>query len=579
MSAVGTRGFVICGAAACSQPIALTVEPGATKIEATCLDGHKHMYASTDVRRRPGPQRLIGLAALGIGAFGVAASLRSGIPSRILTVVAGACLLGIDLVLPRMIARDRWYRKLLPLWCLVPFALVFVGGASQHYHTRQEAMGEIGTLANEVARQLEKDAPSPAPTITSMLRHWRDVSTCTSKAIYDGTTIKSAVAELTAAHFDKVDEKEEARRFSALARTVANDLSTRAADPGCVQQDADHDTYSSFMLALAIQGLFVFWIPCLLAVAIGKARRSIDGPAARAFAPKAVRRLLQVRDENILGEHRSLFVPRVCFGILLLLGTTYVFAPLGLKTTYMMSLIDQHATPGLPSVTLWATEFAEAPIVIAGFVGFLLYALLTATQRFALDDFDDQALLSLFVRGLIVMLLSLTLSASSSNADISRLFVFIAGVFPVRALEAIAAKVHITLDPDFSSDDAGSFDGLQSLDPTKAFALRAAGIRSTADLAAMNINVIAERVRINPRLLGRIVDRAILLDAAGKPIVDKLETCGIRLATELADLAATLPKNVVDTLGDTGKTLADRLAVDPRVKAVRQWLDSTSDEV
>ena len=42
-----------------------------------------------------------------------------------------------------------------------------------------------------------------------------------------------------------------------------------------------------------------------------------------------------------------------------------------------------------------------------------------------------------------------------------------------------------------------------SLDPAKVFAVRAAGIQSSYDLAAMPIEEIVGRVRIDPRLLGR----------------------------------------------------------------------------
>ncbi len=221
-------------------------------------------------------------------------------------------------------------------------------------------------------------------------------------------------------------------------------------------------------------------------------------------------------------------------------------------------------------------------MIVVGFVGFLMYALITATQRFALDDFDDRALLALLVRGLVVMLLSFALSSSDVNEFASRMFVFIAGVFPVRALEAIAKRVNMTIDPDFSGDQDSSFAGLSGLDPVKVFALRAVGIQSTYDLAAMNIEDVAERVQIDPRLLGRAVDRSILIDAMGLALTEKLGNYGITSATELVDVEkletlitsppAGAPADDSTTFLHAGPIVQNRLRTDQRVKSVRGWL-------
>lgn len=175
------------------------------------------------------------------------------------------------------------------------------------------------------------------------------------------------------------------------------------------------------------------------------------------------------------------------------------------------------------------------------------------------------------------------------NETASRIFVFIAGVFPTRALEALAKKVNVAIDPDFDST-VSSFDGLPSLDPTKVFALRSAGIQSTYDLAAMPIDMIAERVRIDPYLLGRAVDRAILIDAIGLSVARRLEPFAITSATELVALEDNMPALVEATtdahqpvggcadgaLRDTALRVAHRLADDSRVQQVRTWLAGRS---
>jgi uncharacterized protein YhhL (DUF1145 family) len=256
---------------------------------------------------------------------------------------------------------------------------------------------------------------------------------------------------------------------------------------------------------------------------------------------------------------------------------TYVFAPFGLKASYTMSLVDDHALPGHTSFVLWCDNFSATPVIVVGFVGFLIYALITATQRFAQDDLDDQAVFSLLVRGLVVILLSFALSSSPVNTEAARLFVFIAGVFPIRALEAIAKRANISIDPDFPSDGPGSFEGIPSLDPAKVFALRAAGIQSSYDLAAMPIEEIVGRVRIDPRLLGRAVDRALLIDAVGRKLAADLEPFAITSATELVDAQQAMPEAVTAALGEAPKRAADRLARDARIDKIRKWLASETD--
>jgi len=181
-----------------------------------------------------------------------------------------------------------------------------------------------------------------------------------------------------------------------------------------------------------------------------------------------------------------------------------------------------------------------------------------------------------------VILLSFALSSSPINDTASRLFVFIAGVFPVRALEAIAKRANVAIDPEFESDSTKSFDGLPSLDPAKVFALRAAGIQSSYDLAAMPLEDIAARVRIDPRLLGRAVDRALLIEAIGLTLAAKLEPFAITSATELVELnkQQPMPDAIAKAFGDSDnavKRLADRLASDPRLEKIQKWLDDSRD--
>lgn len=482
--------------------------------------------------------------------------------------IALACLGVIGLVVIDSCVRPRsdrqgaeHLRRFLPFWALVPFLCALASSAWVHYQQWQSGMADIRELAQELA-----DAPAI-----------RD----TEKRITADTIEATLAAGLPRRFSGAFASASEKQQFYDLARVVGHDLKRAHGDPREVVRRARRDTLLDFCLALGAQALFVLWIPFLLMISIARASHKLAARASAQVACEVVpaarplRRSIDLRDRRILAEDRLFFVPRLCFGALLVLGTTYVFSPFGLKASYIMSLVNDHALPGRTSFALWCNNFAAAPVIVVGFVGFLIYALITATQRFVQDDLDDQALLSLLVRGLIVILLAFALSSSPINDDVSRLFVFIAGVFPLRALEAIAKRTNITIDPDFPSDGPGSFDGIPSLDPSKVFALRAAGIQSTYDLAAMPIEEIVGRVRIDPRLLGRAVDRALLIDAIGPRLTSELEPFAITSATELVAVAAqpaAFPAALLEKLGDAPQRAAERLARDPRVDSVRRWL-------
>lgn len=518
--------------------------------------------------------------------------------------------------------RPRWYRRYLSLWCLVPFAAALAGSFWVHYQKRVESLHDVRELAIDLRQAIS--TKYPAKTWGTPLSELWACMASSNDCIPDPTDVltteelNAAVVELVAKRYATGSkgaglevrseaaleslESEESRRFGELARVVGRDLRLACGDVALVYQRITNDTLLDFYLALAIQALFVLWIPVMLAVSIARAHRRDSHRGTRSISDS-----LHSRDTRILAEDQVLFVPRFVFGALLVLGTNYVFSPFGLKATYIMTTVDEHALPGHPSWVLWSTSFAAVPVLVVGFVGFLLYALITASQRFALDDLDDQTLISLLIRGLVVILLCFALSSSPMNETVSRIFVFIAGVFPLRALEALAKKVNIAIDPDFDGS-VSSFDGLPSLDPAKVFALRSAGIQSTYDLAATPIDEIAERVRIDPRLLGRAVDRAILIDAMGLALARRLEPFAITSATELVALKDRMPPlvEVVETtppassaflgapadgtpgapppslplpsspLREAAVRVAERLANDLRVAQVRAWLAGSS---
>ncbi|HMG20803.1 MAG TPA: hypothetical protein VK607_05780 [Kofleriaceae bacterium] len=490
---------------------------------------------------------------------------------------------------PEGAAKLRWF---LPVWSLVPFACALACSAWVHFQQWRNGLDDFRDIAAELdGKSLDRVIAERFPYAPADPREQRHFIELAQVVAHDRDLAKIKLDRLRS-HKDKPDQDEPTGpRFTGDRFTEGNPIEDKPAEACASVLEKPHgnvkfvrcrarrDSMLDFVLTLGAQAVFVLWIPGLLMISMARARRNLDTHAdsrlgdncRAAAAPMSLHDCIAYRDLRILAEDRSYFIPRLCFGALLVLGTTYMFAPFGLKESYLMSLANDHALPGHTSFVLWCNNFAEVPVIVVGFVGFLVYALITATQRFAQDDLDDLSIMALLVRGLIVILLSLALSASPINNEAARLFVFIAGVFPVRALEAIAKRANVSIDPDFASDGPSSFEGIPNLDPAKVFALRAAGIQSSYDLAAMRIEDVARRVRIDPRLLGRAVDRAILIDAVGRKLAEQLEPFAITSATELVD-ARPLPEAVTDRLGDAPGRAAQRLADDGRVVQVRHWL-------
>ena len=66
-----------------------------------------------------------------------------------LGTVGGSCFL-IEYWMRRMSGRANPFRIFLPIWSLIPFAIACVIGATQHLHTRDDAMLELRKLAGEL---------------------------------------------------------------------------------------------------------------------------------------------------------------------------------------------------------------------------------------------------------------------------------------------------------------------------------------------------------------------------------------------------------------------------------------------
>ena len=205
---------------------------------------------------------------------------------------------------PGALPSPRWYRRYLTWWCLVPFVSALAGSFWVHYQKRREALDDIRQVAIDVKREVatarHKDwgrwalDDRVAAAITAIAPDAGDDDPLVVLAAASGVTCRVEPTTVTAAdinlsvstmfseRFAAEHEElpplrgestlisEQARRFVELARVIGRDLRLRCGDVDAVYADAASDTLLNFGLALAIQALFVLWIPVLLAITIAR---------------------------------------------------------------------------------------------------------------------------------------------------------------------------------------------------------------------------------------------------------------------------------------------------------------------
>jgi len=246
----------------------------------------------------------------------------------------------------------------------------------------------------------------------------------------------------------------------------------------------------------------------------------------------------------------------------------------------MTAIIGLTSVPAKSPLQLWLAQYQHLSPLLAAYVGFLIYCMTEFLWRYRSADLHGRMLVSLLNRGIIALLLSLLLSAV--NADGGTVFVataFFVGVFPQTGIQALAklAKLNVetlTLDP------SSNFRKIPEIDIWKEASLAELGISNLDDLAKTDLPQLLLTVGIQPRVLLRAVDRAVLAEelsappvrtpaSAGSPErrdpVDALDTLGVRTASTLVlfldggdafenSTSQHLPANVWRTLTAEEKT-------------------------
>jgi hypothetical protein len=283
-----------------------------------------------------------------------------------------------------------------------------------------------------------------------------------------------------------------------------------------------------------IQAILVLLFPALFVTSFFRAAHEIGDYHDSGHRPSFSRDVRYRRNLAMLAEQleSSFFWRRVGFALLIVLGCTYLLSPLGLKASIVGDYLAMNSLPGETSLPLLLTEFKRAPAFTVGFAGFFLYSLTVFVRRFATHDLNDRIFLPLFLRGITVLLLALLLSSLDDQSVVSRALIFAVGIFPQAGLQAIAKMTQTTVDR-ISKENGLGFSAIPEIDFWKETTLEELGINDYNDLAKADLEELLLEVGLNPLLLVRATDRALLVHTLGISMAQKLEAIPLFTASEL----------------------------------------------
>jgi hypothetical protein len=220
--------------------------------------------------------------------------------------------------------------------------------------------------------------------------------------------------------------------------------------------------------------------------------------------------------------------------------------------------------------------FENAPPLVAGFVGFLLYVTMTLFARFTSNDVNDRMFVSFFNRGITVLFFGLVLSGvSSEGGNVLRALAFVIGVFPQAGMQAIANIAKVGVEK-YTADASRGLQDIADIDVLKQSVLAELGITSVSDLARSDLKQLVALVGINPCVLLSAVDKALLLDAVNPPLAAKLDASyTLRSASRFVDYFTSNKAKNTALLGTVGAALQvdltpvyDRLVADSNARFI-----------
>lgn len=288
------------------------------------------------------------------------------------------------------------------------------------------------------------------------------------------------------------------------------------------------------------KAMLILFFPVLLVSSLWQAWRDVVAPpgllagdGGRRFASFPAEIRYRRHRRYLADQERSFFVRRAAFAMLMTYGIAYVVAPLGHQAMAIGDFAQLHAAPGAPTYPFLFDAFDRAPLFSVGFAGFLVFALGRFMRRFNDGDLQDRVLLSLFLRGLTVLLLTFVLPSVGEQDILVRPLVFAIGMIPRAGFDLIAKVTKVKAD-EVAGDENAGFTAIPEIDLWKESSLHELGIHDLHDLAKEDLPELLTRIGANPSVMLQAADRAVLHHVLGTEAAAKLAAIPLGTASELA---------------------------------------------
>lgn len=424
-------------------------------------------------------------------------------------------------------------------WFAVPVVLAVGLTCYARWDRTRAALDLVDTVATDLHEPLER---------------CREKSELDERAKCEEALIAAKVRQ----QLGEKPDPDEAERARSLLRTIANDLlSTKGEQcsfwmrdpffPRCTR-DATKIASTGFLQRVAY-ALWKEWISValillfitsalmgLFMIDVFRARRELLAVDGRRTGFDKHRDEIEFdRNRRVLDRRR--YVLRR-FGVMLMIstGASYLLAPIGLQSSVLGDYTVLHPILGHPSAPFWIEQMKHASAASVGFLGFLVYALMTLGRRAVSRDLSDRAFVSLLNRGLLVVMLSIVLGALTDGGAIWRAVIFFAGIFPQTGLDALGKYAQVKV-ASLTADESAGFEVLPEIDIHKQVTLRELGVNDANDLARTDLYSLVREVGIESAVILRAADRAVLVHYLGASAAKRLESIPIYTACELLEYA------------------------------------------
>jgi len=326
-----------------------------------------------------------------------------------------------------------------------------------------------------------------------------------------------------------------------LVRSLAEDLAQErlpASPAGIKQHVRQVIIQGSLTVDILVESLLILFFPGLFSAMFMQAARELSPQQRRAIAESPSGFTLEaevriLRCQNWLDdEARWLFLRRAGFALVIALGTNYLLSPAGLQASAIGEYASLSPPAGFSSHPFGLEYFAHAPPYVVGFAGYYLHAMTAYLTRFMSGSLSHRVFPALLNRAVFVMILGLVLAGITEGEGLTRALVFTAAIFPETGMQYLA-RLTQTAAGQLHPDLAAGFRALPEIDIYKQAALAELGVSSVHDLAGTDWRVLVSAVGINPLVLLRAADRALLLHSAGVEQAGKLTALSVFTASDL----------------------------------------------